>query len=76
MIAVLHDAVAKATKLRQEEHATSTQTIKDSQETQTAVAKALVILKALCAQAAEATVLLHPPRVAPFTAQRLIAQHE
>merc|ERR1719284_116195 len=47
--------MAKATKLRQEEKATNTETISDAQEAQTAVAQALVVLKEFYAKAAEST---------------------
>merc|ERR1719253_1539132 len=47
--------MAEATKLRQEEKATNTETISDSQEAQTAVAQALTVLKEFYAKAAEAT---------------------
>merc|ERR1719171_3230346 len=38
-------AVAKATKIREEEKATNTETISDAQEAQTAVAQAVAVLK-------------------------------
>ena len=44
-VAELDAAMAKATKLRQEEKAKNTETISDSQEAQTAVAQALTVLK-------------------------------
>merc|ERR1740129_2118747 len=44
-VAELDAAMAKATQLRADEKAKNEQTIKDSQEAQTAVAQALVILK-------------------------------
>merc|ERR1719284_2158316 len=47
--------MAKATKLRQEEKATNTETISDAQEAQTAVAQALVVLKEFYAKASEST---------------------
>merc|ERR1719453_1552876 len=50
--------MAKATKLRQEEKATNTETIKNSEEAQTAVAQALVVLKEFYAKAGDATALL------------------
>merc|ERR1712050_101268 len=43
-VAALDAAMAEATKLRQEEKAKNMQTIKDSQEAQTAVAQALTVL--------------------------------
>jgi len=54
-VAELDAAMAKATKLRQEEKATNTETISDSEEAQTAVAQALTVLKEFYAKAAEAT---------------------
>merc|ERR1712238_605835 len=54
-IAELDAAMAKATKLRQDEKAKNTETIADSQEAQTAVAQALTVLKEFYAKAAEAT---------------------
>merc|ERR1712048_1208236 len=51
-------AMAKATEMRQEEKATNTATIKDSQDAQTAVAQALTVLKEFYAKAGEATALL------------------
>jgi chromosome segregation ATPase len=54
-VAELDAAMAKATKLRQEEKAKNTETISDSQEAQTAVAQALTVLKEFYAKAAEAT---------------------
>merc|ERR1719298_156190 len=54
-VADLDAAMAKATKLRQEEKAKNTETINDSQEAQTAVAQALTVLKEFYAKAAEAT---------------------
>jgi len=57
-VADLDAAMAKATELRQEEKATNEQTIKDSQEAQTAVAQALTVLKEFYAKAGEATALV------------------
>jgi len=54
-VAELDAAMAKATKLRQEEKAKNTETISDSEEAQTAVAQALTVLKEFYAKAAEAT---------------------
>ena len=54
-VAELDAAMAKATKLRQEEKAKNTETISDSQEAQTAVAQALTVLKEFYAKAGEAT---------------------
>merc|ERR1719163_2118653 len=57
-IADLDAAMAKATTMRQEEKATNTETIKDAQEAQTAVAQALVVLREFYAKSAEATALV------------------
>jgi len=61
-VADLDAAMAKATELRQEEKATNEQTIKDSQEAQTAVAQALTVLKEFYAKAGEATALVQKNR--------------
>merc|ERR1719444_749136 len=57
-VAELDAAMAKATSLRQEEKAKNEQTVKDSQEAQTAVAQALTVLKEFYAKAGEATALV------------------
>merc|ERR1719198_2530384 len=57
-IADLTKAMAEATKLRGEEKEKNEQTIKDSQDAQTAVAQALVVLKEFYAKAGEATSLI------------------
>merc|ERR1719217_2062121 len=57
-VAELDAAMAKATEIRQEEKATNTATVKDSQEAQTAVAQALTVLKEFYAKAGEATAFL------------------
>jgi DNA repair exonuclease SbcCD ATPase subunit len=57
-VAELDKAMAEATELRMEEKKTNEATIADSQEAQTAVAQALVVLKEFYAKAAEATALL------------------
>mmetsp|Transcript_61557 Transcript_61557/g.173891 ORF Transcript_61557/g.173891 Transcript_61557/m.173891 type:complete len:686 (+) Transcript_61557:94-2151(+) len=57
-VADLDAAMAKATELRQEEKATNEQTIKDSQEAQTAVSQAVTVLKEFYAQAAESQAFL------------------
>merc|ERR1712232_1201827 len=62
-VAELDAAMAKATKLRQEEKATNTETIKDSEEAQTAVAQALTVLKEFYAKAAEATAFVQEPEI-------------
>jgi len=54
-VAELDQAMATATKQRQEEKATNTETVKDAQDAQTAVAQALVVLKEFYAKAAEST---------------------
>jgi len=72
-VASLDAAMAESTTMRQEEKATNEATIKDSQEAQTAVAQALVVLKEFYAQAGEATALVQqkqePPAIfdAPYT---------
>merc|ERR1719217_250970 len=60
-VAELDAAMAKATEIRQEEKATNTATVKDSQEAQTAVAQALTVLKEFYAKAGEATAFLQQP---------------
>merc|ERR1719424_2203709 len=60
-IAELDAAMAKATTIRQDEKAKNTETIKDSQDAQTAVAQALTVLKEFYAKAGEATALLQQP---------------
>jgi uncharacterized protein YoxC len=57
-VAELDQAMSTATKQRQEEKATNTETIKDASDAQTAVAQALVVLKEFYAKAAEATALV------------------
>jgi len=64
-VAALDAAMAEATKLRAEEKEKNTETIKDSQEAQTAVAQALVVLKEFYAKAAEATALLQQQPTPP-----------
>merc|ERR1740130_2588860 len=64
-ISDLTTAMAKATTLRQEEKATNTATIKDSQEAQTAVAQALTVLKEFYEKAGEATALLQQEPESP-----------
>merc|ERR1712039_318265 len=58
-------AMAEATKIRQDEKKTNTETIADSQEAQTAVAQALTILKEFYAKAGDATALLQQQPAAP-----------
>merc|ERR1740123_1257411 len=57
-VSELDAAMSKATKIRGDEKAKNTETIKDSQEAQTAVAQALTVLKEFYAKAGEATALL------------------
>jgi len=64
-IAELDEAMAKATTIRQEEKSKNTETIKDSQDAQTAVAQALTVLKEFYAKAGEATALLQQQPEAP-----------
>jgi len=64
-VAELDAAMSEATKLRAEEKATNTETIKDAQEAQTAVAQALVVLKEFYAKAAEATALIQQQPTPP-----------
>jgi chromosome segregation ATPase len=54
-VAELDAAMATATKLRQDEKATNTETISDAEAAQTAVAQALTVLKEFYAKAGEAT---------------------
>merc|ERR1712166_1040283 len=58
-------AMAKATKLREEEKAKNTQTISDAGEAQTAVAQALTVLKEFYAKAAEATAFVQTGQEPP-----------
>merc|ERR1712137_978203 len=64
-VAKLDAAMAEATKIRQEEKATNEQTIKDSQEAQTAVAQAITVLKEFYAKAGDATAFVQQQPVAP-----------
>merc|ERR1719352_1427089 len=57
-IAELDKAVAEATEIREAEKAENTQTIKDSQEAQTAVSQAVTVLKEFYEKAGEATALI------------------
>jgi len=65
-VAELDTAMAEATKIRQEEKATNTQTIKDAEEAQTAVAQAIVVLKEFYAKAAESTSLVQKQSPPPI----------
>jgi len=64
-VSELTAAMAKATVLRQEEKATNTATIADSQAAQTAVAQALTVLKEFYAKAGDATALVQQKQPAP-----------
>merc|ERR1740121_489446 len=64
-VAALDAAMAKATKLRQEEKAKNEQTMEDAKQAQTAVAQALVVLKDFYAKAGDATALLQQQPAAP-----------
>merc|ERR1719213_1545997 len=64
-VAELDAAMAKATTIRQDEKAKNAETIKDSQDAQTAVAQALTVLKEFYAKAGEATSLLQQQPEAP-----------
>merc|ERR1719271_2366646 len=57
-IAAIDKAVAEATEIRESEKAENTQTIKDSQEAQTAVSQAVTVLKEFYEKAGEATALI------------------
>jgi len=57
-VAALDTAVAKATKIREEEKAKNTETVSDAAEAQTAVAQALEVLKEFYAKAAISTALV------------------
>jgi len=64
-VAELDAAMAKATEIRAAEKEKNTETIKDAQDAQTAVAQALVILKEFYAKAAEATALVQQKQEPP-----------
>jgi len=64
-VAAIDEAVAKATKIREEEKAKNTETIADAKEAQEAVAQALTVLKEFYAKAAEATALIQQQPEAP-----------
>merc|ERR1719272_1028954 len=59
----LDAAVATSTKVREDEKAKNTVTIKDSQDAQTAVSQALTVLKEFYDKAATATSLMQAPKV-------------
>merc|ERR1712226_829711 len=64
-VADLDAAMAENTKIRQDEKAENTVTIKDAQEAQTAVAQALTVLKEFYAKAGDATALVQQQPEAP-----------
>merc|ERR1719428_1305020 len=64
-VADIDAAVAKATKIRDEEKAKNTVTISDSQEAQTAVAQALTVLREFYEKAGQATALVQQQPEAP-----------
>lgn len=57
-VADIDAAVAEATTMREQEKTKNTETIKDAEEAQTAVAQAVSVLKEFYAKAADATVLM------------------
>merc|ERR1719230_1886661 len=69
-VAELDAAMAKATKLRTEEKAKNEETIKDSQEAQTAVAQATTILREFYAKSGEATAFAQKQPAAPEIFER------
>jgi len=62
-VSELDAAVAKATKIREDEKAKNAETIKDAQEAQTAVAQALTVLKEFYAKAGKATAFVQQPEI-------------
>ena len=64
-IAAIDKAVAEATEIRESEKAENTQTIKDSQEAQTAVSQAVTVLKEFYEKAGEATALIQSKQQKP-----------
>merc|ERR1719265_2649300 len=64
-VAELDAAMAKATDIRVTEKAKNTETIKDAQDAQAAVAQALVVLREFYSKAGEATALLQQQPEAP-----------
>ena len=64
-IAAIDKAVAEATEIREAEKAENTQTIKDSQEAQTAVSQAVTVLKEFYEKAGEATALIQSNKQKP-----------
>merc|ERR1712118_457812 len=59
----LDSAMAKATKLRQEEKAKNAETVEDAQVAQTAVAQALTVLKEFYEKAGKATAFAQQPEI-------------
>jgi DNA repair exonuclease SbcCD ATPase subunit len=59
----LDAAVAKATKIRQEEKAKNTDTIADAKEAQEAVSQAMTVLKEFYDKAGQATALMQQPEI-------------
>merc|ERR1719343_494049 len=64
-IAELDEAMAKASKIRAEEKAENTMTIKDAKEAQTATAQALTVLKEFYEKAGDATAFVQQQPEAP-----------
>jgi cell division septum initiation protein DivIVA len=62
-VADLDAAVAKATKMREDEKVKNAATMKDAQEAQTAVAQALTVLKEFYAKAGKATAFVQQPEI-------------
>jgi len=67
-VAELDTAVAEATKIREDEKAKNTVTIKDAQDAETATAQALSVLREFYAKAGDATSFVQQPEVfdAPY----------
>merc|ERR1711920_666132 len=64
-IAALDEAMAKASKIRAEEKAENTMTIKDAKEAQTATAQAITVLKEFYEKAGDATAFVQQQPEAP-----------
>jgi len=60
-VADITASMAESTKLREEEKSSNTQTIADAKDAQTAVAKAMTVLRQFYEQAGEATAFLQSP---------------
>ena len=67
-VSALDKAVAEATEIRHNEKTTNAETVKDSQEAQTAVAQALTVLKEFYERAGDATAFVQQPEIfdAPY----------